>query len=139
MDPTTSRTPSSGCASGPGSVMWHPHELRHSGASLELAQGTPLHVVSGFSGTPVSRSPRTCTGICSKGRTGAAELDEPGSVRAEMLAWLPRCSQNNQKSPPAGRQGPVSWARSEDSNPNLLIRSKVKLVQGRPALSISSR
>ena len=25
---------------------WHPHELRHSGASLRLAQGTPLHVVS---------------------------------------------------------------------------------------------
>jgi integrase len=25
---------------------WHPHELRHSGASLMLAQGTPLHVVA---------------------------------------------------------------------------------------------
>ena len=25
---------------------WHPYELRHSGASLMLAQGTPLHVVS---------------------------------------------------------------------------------------------
>ena len=25
---------------------WHPHELRHSGASIMLAQGTPLHVVS---------------------------------------------------------------------------------------------
>lgn len=25
---------------------WHVHELRHSGASLMLAQGTPLHVVS---------------------------------------------------------------------------------------------
>jgi integrase len=25
---------------------WHPHELRHPGASLMLAQGTPLHVVS---------------------------------------------------------------------------------------------
>jgi integrase len=25
---------------------WHPHELRNSGASLMLAQGTPLHVVS---------------------------------------------------------------------------------------------
>lgn len=29
---------------------WHPHELRHSGASLMLAQGTPLHVVSGVLG-----------------------------------------------------------------------------------------
>jgi site-specific recombinase XerD len=25
---------------------WHPHELRHSEASLMLAQGTPVHVVS---------------------------------------------------------------------------------------------
>ncbi|MFI9840699.1 tyrosine-type recombinase/integrase [Nonomuraea sp. NPDC051941] len=25
---------------------WHPHELRHSSASLMLAQGTPLHAVS---------------------------------------------------------------------------------------------
>lgn len=25
---------------------WHPHELRHSGASLMLARGTPLHGVS---------------------------------------------------------------------------------------------
>ena len=25
---------------------WHPHELRHSRASLMLAKGTPLHVVS---------------------------------------------------------------------------------------------
>ncbi len=25
---------------------WHPHELRHSGASIMLTQGTPLHVVS---------------------------------------------------------------------------------------------
>ncbi|MFB9472386.1 tyrosine-type recombinase/integrase [Nonomuraea salmonea] len=25
---------------------WHPHEVRHSGASLMLTQGTPLHVVS---------------------------------------------------------------------------------------------
>ena len=29
---------------------WHPHELRHSGASLMLAQGTPLHVVSEIMG-----------------------------------------------------------------------------------------
>lgn len=31
---------------GAGLGHWHPHELRHSGASLTLAQGTPLHVVS---------------------------------------------------------------------------------------------
>ncbi|TDC05448.1 hypothetical protein E1284_35395 [Actinomadura bangladeshensis] len=31
---------------GVGLGHWHPHKLRHSGASLVLAQGTPLHVVS---------------------------------------------------------------------------------------------
>jgi site-specific recombinase XerD len=31
---------------GAGLGHWHPHELRHSGAPLMLAQGTPLHVVS---------------------------------------------------------------------------------------------
>ena len=31
---------------------WHPHELRHSGASLMLAQGTALHVVSEVLGQP---------------------------------------------------------------------------------------
>jgi integrase len=40
-----SRTPSKRCGK-PGFGHWHAHELRHSGASLMLAQGTPLHVVS---------------------------------------------------------------------------------------------
>jgi integrase len=42
----------------------HPHELRHSGASLVLAQGTPLHVVWTCWGMPASRSPKTCTATC---------------------------------------------------------------------------
>jgi integrase len=43
---TTSRTPSPSSARRQAFGHWHPHELRHSGASLMLAQGTPLHVVS---------------------------------------------------------------------------------------------
>ncbi|TDC87627.1 hypothetical protein E1285_19990 [Actinomadura sp. 7K507] len=42
---------------------WHPHELRHSGASLILAQGTPLRVVSEILGTRPSRSPKTSMDI----------------------------------------------------------------------------
>ena len=42
----TSRTSFSRLCERAGLGHWHPHELRHSGASLMLAQGTPLHVVS---------------------------------------------------------------------------------------------
>jgi len=46
---------------------WHPHELRHSGASLMLAQGTPLHAISEVLGMRASRSRKTSTDIWSKG------------------------------------------------------------------------
>src|SRR6266852_6512238 len=46
---------------------WHPHELRHSGASLMLAQGTPRMWSQRSSVMPASRSRRTSTGIWSKG------------------------------------------------------------------------
>jgi site-specific recombinase XerD len=49
---------------------WHPHELRHSGASLMLAQGTPLHVVSEVLGHASIAIPRTCTATCSKVTSG---------------------------------------------------------------------
>lgn len=50
---------------------WHLHELRHSGASLMLAQGTDLYVVSEVLGhsTQAWPSPRTCTGTWWKGRS----------------------------------------------------------------------
>ena len=43
---------------------WHPHELRHSGASLMLAQGTPLHVVSevlGHASIAITKDVYTCS------------------------------------------------------------------------------
>ncbi|MFG1941610.1 tyrosine-type recombinase/integrase [Nonomuraea sp. NPDC048826] len=45
-DPDTFSHSFSRLARKAGLGHWHPHELRHSGASLMLAQGTPLHVVS---------------------------------------------------------------------------------------------
>jgi hypothetical protein len=48
----------------------HPHELRHSGASLMLAQGTPLHVVSECSGRPASQLLKMCMVTCSKTISG---------------------------------------------------------------------
>ncbi|MBD2891362.1 Tyrosine recombinase XerC [Actinomadura sp. RB99] len=46
MDPDNFSHIFSKLAKRAGLGHWHPHELRHSGASLMLAQGTPLHVVS---------------------------------------------------------------------------------------------
>ena len=46
MDPDNFSHTFSKLAKRAGLGHWHRHELRHSGASLMLAQGTPLHVVS---------------------------------------------------------------------------------------------
>ena len=48
--PSTSADPLRVGAGSRVGKAWHPHELRHSGASLMLAQGTPLHVVSAVLG-----------------------------------------------------------------------------------------
>jgi integrase len=51
---------------------WHLHELRHSGASLMLAQGSPR-----FSDTPASPSLKMCTGISWRARNGPLPLGCP--------------------------------------------------------------
>ncbi len=43
---------------------WHPHELRHSGASLKLAQGTPLHAVSEVLGHASQQMAAGRDGLC---------------------------------------------------------------------------
>ncbi|MGW2310796.1 hypothetical protein [Actinomadura luteofluorescens] len=48
----------------------HPHELRHSGASLMPTQGTPLHWSLRSPGTRRSRPPRTSMGVCSSPTSG---------------------------------------------------------------------
>jgi integrase len=53
---------------------WHPHELRHSGASLMLAQGTPLHVVSDVLGhTSIAITKDVYGHLLDGGRRSAAE------------------------------------------------------------------
>jgi integrase len=46
MDPDNFAKELSKLTTKAGLGHWNPHALRHSGASLMLAQGTPLHVVS---------------------------------------------------------------------------------------------
>ena len=54
---------------------WHPHELRHSGASLMLAQGTELHVVSEVLGhTSIAITKDVYGHLLEAGRRSAAEL-----------------------------------------------------------------
>jgi integrase len=65
---------------------WHPHELRHSGASLMLAQGTPLHVVSEILGHASITITKDVYGHLAEGdrRAVAAYMSQalfgPGSV-----------------------------------------------------------
>ncbi len=71
---------------------WHPHELRHSGASLMLAQGTPLHVVSEILGHASITITKDVYGHLVEGdrRAVAASMSqalfgpEPGAVAPKM-------------------------------------------------------
>ena len=97
---------------------WHPHELRHSGASLMLAQGTPLHVVSEVLGHASMRSPRTCMGTWSKGQTGRRRGDDRSAVWClDQTPWLPAWLPGHKKSRSASGEGPVTWRARRDSNP----------------------
>ena len=60
---------------------WHPHELRHSGASLMLAQGTPLHVVSEILGHASITITKDVYGRLVGGPPGRCRVHEPGTVR----------------------------------------------------------
>ena len=98
---------------------WHPHELRHSGASLMLAQGTPLHVVSEVLGRASIAITKDVYGHLVEGDKRAA---------AESMTGVPfgarprrrgsqRGSRGQKKSPSADGEGPVTWRARRDSNP----------------------
>jgi integrase len=62
---------------------WHPHELRHSGASLMLAQGTTLHVVSEILGHSSIAITKDIYGHLVEGekRTAATAMSEALTAR----------------------------------------------------------
>ena len=93
---------------------WHPHELRHSGASLMLAQGTPLHVVSEVLGHASIAITKDVYGHLPEGDKRAAAESRADSVRRLTCA---RGSQEDQEGPSESGKGPSSWARSEGLEP----------------------
>jgi integrase len=82
---------------------WHPHELRHSGASLMPAQGTPLHVASEILGPASITITKDVYGHLVEGdrRAVAASMSqalfgpEPGAVAPK----------DTEKAPPQSGQG----------------------------------
>ncbi len=98
---------------------WHPHELRHSGASLMLAQGTPLHVVSEVLGHASIAITKDVYGHLVEGdKRAAAE-----SMTGVLFGGQPqgrgsqRGSQSHKKGPSADPEGLVTWRARRDSNP----------------------
>ena len=98
---------------------WHPHELRHSGASLMFGPG--------HAAARGLRGAWPCEHRRYQGRVRAPAggrqavgggIDEPGAVR-----WLTcargsqRGSQNDKKARCRAGNGPVTWARSEGLEP----------------------
>ena len=74
---------------------WHLHELRHSGASLMLAQGTDLYVVSEVLGHSSVAITKDVYGHLVEGqkRTAATRMSE--------ALLTPNGSRNGSQSPPA--------------------------------------
>ena len=89
------------------------------GASLRLAQGTPLHVVSEVLGHASIAITKDVYGASARrGRTGGGGVDEPGAVRwLRCVRGSQRGSQDNRKAPCRAGKGPLSWARSEGLEP----------------------
>jgi integrase len=74
---------------------WHLHELRHSGASLMLAQGTDLYVVSEVLGHSSVAITKDVYGHLVEGQKRAA------AARMSEVLLTPNGSRNGSQSPPA--------------------------------------
>ena len=94
---------------------WHPHELRHSGASTSLAQGTPLHVVSEVLGHASIAITKDVYGHLLEGDKRAAA--ESMSLALLGSGCVPVAPKRTRKAPPGSGRGPVTWRARRDSNP----------------------
>jgi integrase len=99
---------------------WHPHELRHSGASLMLAQGTPLHVVSEVRGHASIAITKDVYGHLVEGDKRAAAESMSGLLLGTHTRWRgsQRGSRSGRSSRPSSGDRPLTWlARSEGLEP----------------------
>ena len=98
---------------------WHPHELRHSGASLMLAQGTPLHVVSEVLGRASIAITKDVYGHLVEGDKRAAAESMTGVPfgARPRAAWLPARLPGAEEKPLSGRRVACDLARSEGLEP----------------------
>ncbi|MGV9325937.1 tyrosine-type recombinase/integrase [Streptosporangium sandarakinum] len=69
---------------------WHPHELRHSGASLMLARGTPLHVVSEILGHASIAITKDVYGHLVEGEKRAATAAISGALLSGQRPMAPK-------------------------------------------------
>jgi site-specific recombinase XerD len=94
---------------------WHPHELRHSSASLMLAQGTALHVVSEVLGHASIAITKDVYGhLLESDKRAAAES------MSQMLFSTPAGADGSQTGDVALSAAPgraVTWRARRDSNP----------------------
>ncbi|WP_433540934.1 site-specific integrase [Streptosporangium sandarakinum] len=89
-DPDTFSHLFSGPARKAGLGHWHPHELRHSGASLMLAQGTPLHVVSEILGHASTSITKDVYGHLVEGEKRAATAAISGALLGGQRPVAPK-------------------------------------------------
>jgi len=98
---------------------WHPHELRHSGASLMLAQGTPLHVVSEVLGHASIAITKDVYGHLVEGDKRAAAESMSGLLFGTRTrsGGSQRGSRSGRSSRSSSGDKPLTWRARRDSNP----------------------
>jgi integrase len=98
---------------------WHPHELRHSGASLMLAQGTPLHVVSEVLGHASITITKDVYGHLVEGdkRAAAESISQALKGGSSGAIGSQVGSQSGAGTAADDRKGAVTWRARRDSNP----------------------
>ena len=110
---------------------WHLHELRHSGASLMLAQGTDLYVVSEVLGHSSVAITKDVYGHLVEGqkRTAAARMSE-ALLRSNAPAMAPRVRRTWRGCWIASKKRALTrentGAPGGIRTPNLLIRSNAE-------------
>ena len=98
---------------------WHPHELRHSGASLMAAQRTPLHVVSEVLGHASIAITKDVYGHLVEGDRRAAAESMSGLLfgTRSRERGSQRGSQSHKNRRSQAGEGLVTWRARRDSNP----------------------